>query len=269
MATVDPDVPPPVDLLARLSARERGRRDAERALFRAHRRAPSAQTRETLVRRYRRLVGHVVRRHANGREPWDDLFQVGCLALLRAIDRYDPDRGISFASFAVPTIEGELRHHFRDRSWTVRPTRAMLEDAPRVEAARTSLVAELGREPDVAEIARAVDRTPEAVRAALDVRRLGTVDSLSQATDEGSEPAWHPACAVAEDAFARAEKRAILHPLLRTLDARDRRVLRMRFVEDRTQQDIADAVGVSQMHVSRLIARAIDRMSVAALADAA
>jgi RNA polymerase sigma-B factor len=269
MATVDQDVSPPVDLLARRSARERGRSGAEQALFRAHARSPSRQTREVLVRRYQRLVGHVVRRHTGTREPWEDLFQVGCLALLRAIDRYDPDRGISFASFAVPTIEGELRHHLRDRCWTVRPTRTMLDHAPKVEAASRSLTAELGRAPTVAEISRAVGNAPDAVRAALQVRRLATVDSLSEPAVDGAEPAWRAATAAAEDAFALAESRATLQPLLRTLDARDRRILRMRFVEDRTQQDIADVVGVSQMHVSRLIARAIKRMSATALAEAA
>ena len=269
MATADDDVSPPVDLLARRSARDRGRRDAERALFRAHGRSPSRHTREAIVRRYLSLVGHVVRRHAGAHESWDDLFQVGCLALLRAIDRYDPDRGISFTSFAVPTIDGELRHHFRDRCWTVRPTRTMLDDAPKVEAARQSLAAELGRAPAVVEIARAVDRDPDAVRAALQVRRLATVESLSHPATDGADPAWHIASAAAKDALARAESRATLQPLLRALGPRERRIVRMRFVEDRTQQDIADAVGVSQMHVSRLITRAIDRMSAAALPEAA
>jgi RNA polymerase sigma-B factor len=258
--------PPPVDLLARRSARNRGRAGAEERLLRLHARSPSPETRRAIVHRYLNLARHVARRYAGGQEPWDDLLQVASVALIHAVDRYDPDRNASFASFAVPTIQGELRRHFRDRCWTVRPTRSMLELAPRAEAARESLATALGRTPSAVEVARELRLDTDRVRQALEVRRLTTLEPLS-APDDDPDPAVLAASAVEDDGYVRAETRATLEPLLRTLSAREQRIVRLRFVEDRTQREIAATIGVSQMHVSRLLATALERLS--KLADAA
>jgi RNA polymerase sigma-B factor len=259
-------VSPSADLLARRSARERSR-TTEDGLLRLHASSPSPQTRDALVRRYLGLARHIAGRLAAGPEPWEDLFQVACTALVLAIDRFDPGRGTSFSSFAVPTIQGEVKRHLRDRSWTVRPTRTMLDLAPRAEAARDSLTAELGRAPDVADVARALGVEPEKARQALLVRRLKAVAPLSRTDDEGAERSVLDTDGVEEAGFERAESRATLAPLLRALSPREQRVVMLRFVEDRTQSEIAEAVGISQMHVSRLLARSLDRM--AALAEAA
>ena len=218
------------------------------------------------MRRYMPMARELASRYAFGAEPWDDLFQVACLALVLAIDRYDPDRRASFSSFAYPTIKGELLRHLRDRSFMVRPTRTMLDLAPRVQAAQRSLAAENGRRPTVADVADALDVDPGAVREALHVRRLRSVESLSPR--EGDIPVLASE-GVDEIGYERVETRAVLQTLLATLRPRERRIVAMRFIEERTQQEIADAIGVSQMHVSRLLAAALERMNAAALLDAA
>jgi RNA polymerase sigma-B factor len=257
-----------VELLARRTVRERGRRDAEQALFRAHACGPSRRTRDALVRRYLPMARRLTARYVSAPEQWDDLFQVACMALVHAIDRYDPDRRTSFSSFAYPTIQGELLHELRDRRFMVRPPRSMVELARRIERAEGSLAAETGRVPPTAEVARALDVDAAAVQQARQVRRMQVVESLSRPEDGDDVPprSWE---GVEDPGYERAEGRATLQPLLRVLSARDRRVLRLRFVEDRTQQEIADMIGISQMHVSRILRRAIDRMSTAALPEAA
>jgi RNA polymerase sigma-B factor len=254
----------PADLLARRSARHRARRDDDE-LFRLHARSPTPATREAIVVRYLGLAHHVARQYAGGQEPWDDLVQVASVALLHAIDRYDPDRRASFSSYAVPTISGELKRHFRDRCWTVRPPRSLLEVAPRVERMQDSLGAVLGRPPTVAEVACALDVDEQIVGQALQARALARLESLSPRGDDEAETG-PPAVAVEDDGYARAEERATLQPLLRTLPSREREIVRLRFVEDRTQVEIAEAIGVSQMHVSRLLRIAVRRMSTLARA---
>ena len=254
---------PPVDLLARRSARNRSRATEER-LFAIHARSPSPATREAIVVRYLGLAHHVARKYADGPEPWDDLFQVASVALLKAIDRYDPEHGASFSSFAVPTISGELKRHFRDRCWTVRPPRAVGEIALRAERVRDSLVARLGRMPTLAEVAEALGADEDTVGRALQARAVTSVDSLSRSTDDGAAAS---SMTVHDDGYAQAEQRAMLQPLLRRLPRHEREIVALRFFEDRTQVEIAKAVGVSQMHVSRALRSAMGRLS--SLADAA
>jgi len=262
-ADADRTVPPPAHLPARRSSRTQRRPDADQRLLRVHARSPSPQTRETLTRRYLPMAHAIASRYAFGTELWDDLFQVACIGLVHAIDRYDPDRRASFSSFAYPTIQGELLRHLRDRCFMVRPTRGMLDLAPRVQAARRRLAAENGRAPTDAEVGDALGVGPEAVRQALQVHHLRSVEPLSPPDGEISS---HGA---EESGYERAEARAVLQSLLRTLSPRDRRIVALRFIEDRTQQEIADAVGISQMHVSRLLTRALERMGAAALPRAA
>jgi len=258
--------PPPAHLSARRTAGAPRRPNADQRLLRAHARSPSPQTRDALVRRYMPIARELASRYAFGAEPWDDLFQVACLGLVHAIDRYDPGRRTAFSSFAYPTIQGELLRHLRDRCFMVRPTRTMLDLAPRVQAAQRSLAAEIGRPPTVADVADALDVEPEAVRQALHVRRLRSVESLSPPDGEISVLASE---GVEETGYERVESRTVLQPLLETLSARERRIVTMRFIDDRTQREIADAIGISQMHVSRLLARALERMSAIALSHAA
>jgi RNA polymerase sigma-B factor len=254
----------PADLLARRSARHRSRCDDDR-LFRLYARSRSPATREAIVVRYLGLAHYVARQYAGGREPLDDLVQVAAVALLKAIDRYDPDRRASFSSYAVPTISGELKRHFRDRCWTVRPPRSLMELAPHVERTHDSLGAVLGRSPTAVEIADALDVDEHLVRRALQARTLTAVESLG-APDGDEEGAGAARPVTEEGGYARAEDRATLQPLLQTLSSREREIVRLRFVEDRTQVEIAEAIGVSQMHVSRLLRIAVRRMSTMARA---
>jgi RNA polymerase sigma-B factor len=250
----------PVDLLARRAARNRTRREIDEQLLRLHARSPSPATREAIVVRYLGLAHHVARQYGGGHEPWDDLVQVASMALLHAIDRYDPDRGVSFSSFAVPTMNGEIKRHFRDRCWVVRPPRSLLEIGPRVERTQASLSAALGRPATAADVARTLELDERIVREAIHARTLATVDSLSPPDDDEDAPV-PPAASVEDVGYARAVQRATLKPLLRRLPSREREIVRLRFVEDRTQIEIADAIGVSQMHVSRLLRQAVWRLS--------
>jgi RNA polymerase sigma-B factor len=251
-------------LLARRGARDRTRRDLDDRLFGLYARTRSPQTRDAIVRRYLPLARHVARRYAGGPEPLDDLVQVASLGLVGAIERYDPGRGPSFSSFAVATIDGELKRHFRDRCWLVRPPRSLHELAHRAYTVEARLRGALGRAPTLAELSETLDAEPGHVGEALGLRRAAQSEPLPPDEGQGSRVPWTH---VEEQGYARAESRATLEPLLRALPAREREIVRLRFVEDRTQGAIADAVGVSQMQVSRVLASAIERMSV--LADAA
>jgi RNA polymerase sigma-B factor len=156
-------------------------------------------------------------------------------------------------------MSGEIKRHFRDRCWVVRPPRSLLEIGPRVERTQASLSAALGRPATAADVARTLELDERIVREAIHARTLATVDSLSPADGDEDAPV-PPAVSVEDDGYARAEQRATLKPLLRTLQSREREIVRLRFVEDRTQTEIADAIGVSQMHVSRLLREAVGRL---------
>lgn len=234
-------------------------------LFHEHRADPSAETRRRLVERWlplaRQLAGHYRVRD----ESYEDLLQVASLGLLKAIEGFDPDRGIAFTSYAVPTILGELRRHFRDRAWSVRVPRALQELALKTEKATARLTPELGRVPTVEEVADACDATLEEVleaRMAGDAYRATSFEAPRG--DDPEAPTLGDALGGDDEEFERAEARATLDVLLEALPERDRQVLQLRFEQDMTQTEIARRVGVSQMAVSRIIRRSIDRMRLAA-----
>lgn len=259
-----PGPPDPPELLAWRAARGDARRENDDRLLRLYARTRSPRAHDALVRRYLPLARHVARRYAGGAEPWDDLLQVASMGLVAAIERYDPARGPSFSSFAVPTIDGELKRHFRDRCWLVRPPRSLQELGKRADTAETRLRGTLARAPTLAELSEALGAEPQRVGEALRLRRAAQVEPMPTDEEQGSLVQW---TRVEDEGYARAESRATLEPLLRALPAREREIVRLRFVEDRTQQEIGRAMGVSQMHVSRVLASAIERLST--LADAA
>jgi RNA polymerase sigma-B factor len=181
--------------------------------------------------------------------------------LLKALDRFSPERGVAFSSYAVPTIAGELRRYFRDRTWAVRPPRDLQEMTLRVDRAAQDLSAQLDRAPTVRELAAAMDATEEAVLEALQAR--GAHRGLSLQAPAGgheTETVLQDTLGVSEDGYADAEARVLLDGLLAVLPARSREVLRLRFEEDLTQAEIGALLGVSQMQISRLIRRAIDQV---------
>jgi RNA polymerase sigma-B factor len=184
---------------------------------------------------------------------------------LKAINGYDPDRGIAFTSYAVPTILGEVRRHFRDRAWSVRVPRALQELALAAEKMTTRLTAKLGRSPTVDELADSLGTTAEAVLEARQAGDAYAATSLEAHRGEDPDaPTLGETLGSLDGGFHAAEDRATLTTLLVSLPERDREILRLRFVEDLTQTEIASRVGVSQMAVSRIIRRSIDRMRLAA-----
>ena len=194
------------------------------------------------------LVRSVARRYARGGEPVDDLVQVGAIGLIKAVDRFEPARGRDLRAVAVPAIEGEIRHHLRDRTHLVRPPQPVLELAARVRRAQVELGAREGRLPTPAEVAQAVGASEDEVAQALQAR----------APAVPLEPEHAPA---APDDLA--DERALLEAGMSVLSTRERRILELRYYEDRSQAEIAREVGLSQAQVSRLIRRAVDRMRAA------
>jgi RNA polymerase sigma-B factor len=198
------------------------------------------------------LVRSVARRYARGGEPVDDLVQVGAIGLIKAVDRFEPSRGRSLRAVAVPAIEGEIRHHLRDHTQLVRTPRPVVELAARVRRAQVTIGAREGRLPTHAELAEAVGASEQQVVEALQ----------SRAPAVELEPEQAPA---APDDFA--DERALLQAGMSVLSKRERRILELRYYEDRSQVEIAQEIGLSQAQVSRLIRRAVDRMRAAVVED--
>lgn len=230
----------------------------------ARARAGDERAREELVERYLPLARRLARRYQRSEEPLEDLTQVASLGLLKAVDRYDSSRDTAFSSFAVPTILGELRRHFRDRTWSVRVPRELQELALRVDKTASALSSEHGRAPTIGEIATAMGVSDEQVLEALQAAgayRAGSLDAPRAGTGEDSAgESVADSIGVQEGGFERAEERATLGPIFARITERERLVLTLRFAEDLTQAEIGERIGVSQMQVSRLIRHALARL---------
>ena len=235
-------------------------REDRRLLERYHRHGDRA-ARDALVERFLPLARQLARRYQRGSEPFDDLVQVASLGLLKAIDRFEPGRETAFASFAVPTILGELKRHFRDRGWSVRVPRDLQEMSVRVERVTEELASELGRAPTPAEIATRIGATTEQVLEAREAAGAYRAISLDRPRDEDDESdGMGDSMGIEDPGFGLAEDAATVERLMSVLTEREREVLRLRFAEDLTQSEIGARVGVSQMHVSRLIRQAVARL---------
>jgi RNA polymerase sigma-B factor len=240
-------------------------REDRRLLERYHREGDVA-AREALVARFLPLARQLARRYQRGGEPLDDLVQVASLGLLKAIDRFDPARETAFSSFAVPTILGELKRHFRDKGWSVRVPRDLQELAVRVDRVADELARELGRAPTPGEIAERTNASTEQVLEAREAAGAYRAVSLDRPREEDEEDGDGMAATFGHEdpGFGVAEDAATVQRLMRVLSDREREVLRLRFEEDLTQSEIGERVGVSQMHVSRIIRQAIGRLRTAA-----
>jgi RNA polymerase sigma-B factor len=223
------------------------------------------QLRAALVERFMPLARSIAKRYRKAEEPFDDLLQVASLGLLKAVDRFDPAREIAFSSFAVPTIVGELRRHFRDRCWSVRPPRELQERALEVDRYRSDLTTRLGRAPSVRELGQALELDDEQVLEALQAQQGMRAASLDapRCSGEDNDATLADAHGSLDPELTRAEHRATLSRLFERLDEREQRVLRLRFEEDLTQEQIGQLVGVSQMQVSRIIRGAVAKLSAA------
>lgn len=222
------------------------------------------RAREQLIERYLPLARRLARRYQRTDEPMDDLVQVASLGLIKAVDRFDAGREVLFSSYAVPTILGELKRHFRDRTWSVRVPRDLQELALRIDQAVTALSADSGRAPAVGEIAEAVGVSEERVLDAMEAAaayHAGSLDApRGSRQEEDSGETVADSLGTNESGFERAEDRATLEPLLAHVSERERLVLRLRFAEGMTQAEIGAQIGVSQMQVSRLIRQALNRL---------
>ena len=218
--------------------------------------------REELVRRYLPFAKNLALRYRGASESFDDLLQVASLGLVNAIDRFDPDRGAPFTAFASPTILGELKRHFRDRVWTVRVPRGLHDRMAEVDKAISELTVKLQRSPSVGEIAEKLELDPTDVLEVLEAnhnRRPLSLDRPVGGDDSEESPAaeW----VGDEDAgYELVEDKLALEGALPHLDERERLVLQLRFVEDLTQSQIAERIGHSQMHVSRILRRTLERI---------
>jgi len=207
------------------------------------------------------LARQLAKRYSRGREPLEDLEQVASIGLLKAIERYEIDRGTAFTTFAVPTIAGELKRHLRDHTWVVRIPRALKDLSTAVARAEADLESTLGRAPTAAELASATDASVEQIlelRIALDAQPDTSLDA--DAHDDPTAALKHR-IGIDEHGYERAEARATLDVLFRRLDDREREILHLRFEEDLSQEAIAARVGYSQMHISRLIRGALKRLA--------
>jgi len=234
-------------------------RKEDRELLRRYHEAGDTSAREELVERHLPLVRSLARRYAGRGEPIDDIEQVGAIGLIKAIDRFELEREVSLATYATPNVVGEIKRHFRDKGWAIRVPRALQELNAKMSSTIDHLTSKLGRSPSVAEIAESLDATPEEVLEAIEVGSAYTTLSLSAPI---GEDAADPLETIGDEdqGFERTDDRAALAPALARLPQREREILRMRFEEGLPQTQIAERVGLSQMHVSRLIRRALSTM---------
>lgn len=233
--------------------------DEPRTAPRVPLRAVTDGDRERLILEHMDLVGHLARRYANRGEDLDDLIQVGMIGLTKAAARFDPARGEVFARFAVPTVLGEIRRHFRDCTWAVHVPRGLKEANLAVNAAVRRLTSDTGRTPTVSDLAQTLEWTEAAVLDALEANDAYRTTSFARpAGDESGEQTLEPPCI--DDGYAIAEIRAELDGHTRRLPARQKVVLHLYFDEGLTQSEIAGILDVSQMHVSRIMRAALDRL---------
>ena len=237
-----------------------------RELFAAYRdaadEAERAIVREKLVDQYIGLVEFLARRFRNRGELLEDLVQVGTIGLLKAIDRFDLDREVEFSTYATPTIVGEIKRHFRDKGWAVRVPRRLQELHLELTKVIGNLGQELGRSPTVTEIAEAAGTTEEVVLEGMEIAQAYNFTSLDAPldSDDSESSSFADQIGTEDDQLANLEYRAALAPEMAKLPERERRILYLRFYRAMTQSEIADRLGISQMHVSRLLNRTLIRL---------
>jgi RNA polymerase sigma-B factor len=234
----------------------------DKQLLRRYHQDGDLQAREELIERYMSLVRSLARRYAYRGEQLDDLVQIGAIGLIKAIDRFNLERGVELTTYATPNIIGEIKRHFRDKGWSVRVPRGLQELNVQVSKLVEQLTVQLGRSPTIAELAEAAGVEEEDVLEALESGRAYSSVSLSPggASDEEAELDPLESLGTEDPEYEVSEDRAVLAPGFKVLDERERRILHLRFFSGLTQSQIADQIGISQMHVSRLIRRSLEKI---------
>jgi RNA polymerase sigma-B factor len=245
----------------------------ERALLREMAALPASDPhrlaiRDEMVTMHLPLVYAMARRFRDRGEPLEDLVQVGTIGLIKAVDRFDPGRGVEFSTYATPTIIGEIKRHFRDKGWAIRVPRRLQELRLRITSATAELTQRSGRSPTVGELAAHIGVSEEEILEGLESSQAYATLSLDAGGDPDDDSASIAATLGADDdALAGVEYRESLRPLLAALPEREREILVLRFFKNMTQSQIAEQVGISQMHVSRLLARSLAQLRQGLLAD--
>jgi RNA polymerase sigma-B factor len=244
-------------------------REAERQLLVRYHENGDIASREELAERFLPLARDLAMRYTYTDEPFDDLFQVASLGLIKAIDRFEPGRGTKFTSYAAPTILGELKRHFRDKGWALHVPRDLQERTLAVSRATEVLSKELGRSPKVREVAKHLDCSVEAVLEAQEASASYQAASLDAPTSRDDEEAAPLVDLMGDDdtSYELVESREAIANTWRALPEVERKVLELRFMHDLTQREIGERIGYSQMHVSRLLRRAMERLQAVAGAD--
>ena len=235
----------------------------DKALLRRYHEHGDLQAREQLIEQYMSLVRSLARRYSYRGEQLEDLVQIGAIGLIKAIDRFDVNRGVELTTYATPNIIGEIKRHFRDRGWSVRVPRGLQELNIQLSRLIEQLTVQHGRSPTIPELAKAAGVTDEEVLEALESGRAYSSLSLSAGSgghDDDGELDPLESLGTVEHQYEVSEDRAVLAPGFRVLDERERAILHLRFFEGLTQSQIAQQVGISQMHVSRLIRRSLERI---------
>jgi RNA polymerase sigma-B factor len=217
--------------------------------------------REGLVHLHLPLVEHCARRFRNRGEPFEDLVQVGTIGLLKSIDRFDLERGVEFSTYATPTIIGEIKRYFRDKGWAIRVPRRLQELRMQIGSASAELTQTLGRSPTPRELADKIGCSVEEILEGIESSNAYSTLSLDASdNDEDGAATMLDAIGVDDENLEHVEIRESIKPLLDRLDAREKRILLLRFFKNMTQSQIAEEIGVSQMHVSRLLARTLEQL---------
>lgn len=221
--------------------------------------AQRATTRDALVHLHLPLVEHCARRFRNRGEPFEDLVQVGTIGLIKSIDRFDTERGVEFSTYATPTIIGEIKRYFRDKGWAIRVPRRLQELRMQIGATSAELTQSLGRSPTPRELAEAIGCSVEEILEGIESSNAYSTLSLDATDDseDGSTSSMLDAIGVDDEGLEHVEIRESIKPLLESLPAREKRILLLRFFKNMTQSQIAEEIGVSQMHVSRLLNRTL------------
>jgi RNA polymerase sigma-B factor len=233
----------------------------DKILLRKYHEEGDLLAREKLIEQYMSLVRSLARRYSYRGEQLEDLVQIGAIGLIKAIDRFDVERGVELTTYATPNIIGEIKRHFRDKGWSVRVPRGLQELNVQLSRLVESQTVELGRAPTIPELAKAAGVEEEAVLEALESGRAYSSLSLSTGGGDGDDD-LDPMESIGteEHQFEVSEDRAVLAPGFRVLDERERKILQLRFFDGLTQSQIAQQVGISQMHVSRLIRRSLEKI---------
>ena len=219
-----------------------------------------AAMREELVHLHLSLVEHCARRFRNRGEPVEDLEQVGMIGLLQSIDRFDPGRGVEFSTYATPTIIGEIKRHFRDKGWAIRVPRRLQELRLQIGIETAGLSQSLGRSPTPRELADAIGCSIEEIIEGIESGNAYSTLSLDAADADDADASMLSALGVEDTHLEQVEIRESIKPLLEALEPREKKILLLRFFKNKTQTQIAEEIGVSQMHVSRLLARTLEQL---------